>query len=242
MKLLTWSPVLLSSKRFPEENGKKFIPGSEVKEAIKDALVYYFLKKDKALNTKVKNYIKRHKKASLRKLVREVEKMVFEAEKEFVESIEVPEKVYLPSEGIKEKVVEIYDLKRKDFKDYFKSEVFEGIAEVEVKVNNYEKLKTACHSYAEALAHAELTLVRNHPMGEIFHRNLLSEMKNWELPLRVGFWTTAPFGGRLFWFWGDKEIRNGIRRLYKLDIRPRNVVYIHSDKKTAGWTEVKKDA
>ena len=67
-------------------------------------------------------------------------------------------------------------------------------------------------------------------------------MKNWEIPLRIGFWTTAPFGGRLFWFWGDKEIRNKIRRLYRIDLRPRKVIYLPLDKKTAGWTEVKKDA
>ncbi len=241
MKLITWAPVLLSSKRFPEENGKKFLPGREVKEAIKDALVYYALKKDKELDNKVKKFIRMHRKSSLRELIRNVEKMVLEKEKELLESIKIPEKVFLEGSQIKEKPLEVYDLKRWDFKDVFKSEVFEGVVELNIE-GDIEKIKPACHSYCEALAHAELTFVREHPIGEIFHRNLLSEMKNWEIPLRIGFWTTAPFGGRLFWFWGDKEIRNKIRRLYRIDLRPRKVIYLPLDKKTAGWTEVKKDA
>ncbi|NPB06042.1 MAG: hypothetical protein GXO03_00390 [Aquificae bacterium] len=240
MRLLAWSPVLPEGGRFPRREGRPFLPGSVLKEAFKDALVYYALKKDAALARSLARFLKTHRKTSLSALIKTVERSVLERYGGLLGGLKLPERVELPPEAVVERTVEVYDLRKKDFKEVFRSEVFLGAAELEGELP--EELKSACHSYCEALLHAELTFLRDHPLGELFHRQLSSEIKRWEYPLRLGFWTTAPFGGRLFWFWSNKEVRNRVRRLYGIDIRPFRVIYLPREKQTAGWSEVKQDA
>jgi len=240
VKLLAWSPVLPRGGKFPREGERAFLPSEEVREAFKEALIYYSLKKDKTLSKRLTDFLKRHRRSSLRELVRKVEEEALGERGELLKELKLPPRFYLPEAGIKERLVEVYDLRKKDFKEVFRSEVFTGVVEFEGSVP--EELKSACHSYCEALLHAELTFLREHPLGELFHRRLSDEIKRWDFPLRLGFWTTAPFGGKLFWFWGNKEVRNRLRRLYRLDIRPFRVIYLPREKQTAGWSEVRRDA
>ncbi|NPB08538.1 MAG: hypothetical protein GXN96_06380 [Aquificae bacterium] len=240
MKLIAWTSVLLQSGRFPRDEGKPYLPGEEIRESLKDALVYYSFKKDKNLEKRVRDFLRRGRKLPLGKLIRTVESLVLNELKDFLENLKIPGKIPLREENLKYRKVEIYDLKRGQVLNTFRAEVLEGVVEVDLPLE--EKIRPALHSYCEALAHAELTLVRGHPLEELFYRNLPAQIKEWEFPLRLGFWTTVPFGGRLFWFWGDKEVRNRIRKLYGLDVRPRRVLYFPSENKTAGWSEVKRDA
>jgi len=240
MKLITWTSVLLQSGKFPREKGKPFLPGKELREALKDALVYYSLKKNKSLERRIKSFLRSVPKISLGKIIRVVEDTALDEARSFIEKLRIPEKIFLEESDVKRKKVEVYDLKREKKITGFEAEAFEGIVDFEIELN--EKLKSALHSYCEALAHAELTLVRGHPLEELFYRELTGVIKGWDYPLRLGFWTTAPFGGRLFWFWGDKELRHKIRRTYGLDVRPSKVLYFPHENKTAGWTEVRQDA
>jgi len=87
-----------------------------------------------------------------------------------LDSLQIPEKVYLLAEKITRERIEILDLKKKEDVGHFETEVFRGSLEVEIGFSPLERLKSACHSFAEALAHIERNFLREHPLGERFYR------------------------------------------------------------------------
>ncbi len=239
MELITQTPLVFSRKGFPRDGeDKPYLPGDTLKEAITSAVIFHSIKRDKQLEQKVKKYLT-SKGLKLKEIAQEVKRMVFEKHP-ILDSLQIPEKVYLPAEKITRERIEILDLKKKEDVGHFTTEIFKGRIEVNIDFSPYEKLKSACHSFAEALAHIERNFLREHPLGERFYEELLNEIKRWEIPLRVGLWTEVHFKGDLLFFWKIKEVREFLIKELGIDIRPRYVLYIPKENVTVGWAELRK--
>ena len=235
MVVYTWTPLIFARKGFPrDEQGVPFLPGNVLKEGIESALVYYYIKKDKEIESKVKAYLLR-KHLNPEAVIGDVKRII--AEKySFVKEIVIPERLSLDGE-IKEVEVEVFDLKKWEEVESFRTEVFVGSVGGDFSIP--EKVKPAAHSFCEALARMEMSMLKDHPLVEKFYQPLLNDMKRWEIPLRLGMWTEVRYRGYLLFFWRIKEVRERLMETLKMDIRPKRVLFFPRERQTAGWCEIK---
>ncbi len=232
--LLLWSPLLPSLRK-----REKYLYGSELRKFFKTAFIFYSLKKDTKLRNEIRHYILTHKRTSLTQFLRFIQEKTLTDKRELLEDISIPERVALDDKGFRKRDLFIYDLKHNKLSFFGKVYTYEGIVELPFKTSHYERVKAASHSYIEALIHAEYTLARGKGKIEDFYLELSSSVKAWDIPLRIGVWSQNPVSSRLFWFWADKEVRERVRKLYKIELRPYKLFYIPLENKTLGWSEVK---
>lgn len=235
--LIFWSPVAFKKEGFLEDENGKFLPRNAILEAIESAVVFYYIKKDKELEKIVTKYLMQ--KPKLKEISKEVKKRVFE-KYPILEDIEIPEKIYLDKNKISNELVKVFDLEKKEFVKSFKIDVFKGVIEdVKIKSSNMEKIKNACKSFARALAEYEHKALKNTELEDLvvdIQNNIANE---WEIPLRVGYWTNTPFKGDLLFFWRIKEVRDYLLKHLNIDIRPKDVLYLVKSNEFLGWSELK---
>ncbi len=238
MELLTWTPVIFSRKGFPrDEAGRPFLPGNSIKEAITSAVIYYYIKKDKDIENRVKAYLlKKGLKPS--EVIDRIKEIILD-KYPVLNGLEIPERLDLSKGEVYETRAEVFNLKKWEDEESFKVEVFKGVVELPISSPYLEKLKAAGHSFCEALVRMEMGMLKDHPLVETFYKPLLNDMKKWEIPLRVGMWTEVKFKGHLLFFWRIKEVRNALMEELKVDIRPTRVIYLPRERCTTGWCEVK---
>jgi len=240
MKLVTWTPLIFSRKGFPRDaEGKPFLPRNLFEEAITSAVIFYYIKKDKEIENKVKKYLLKNK-LDLKEVSKDVKNIVLE-KYPIMDNLDIPEVTYIDEKDIQERYIEIFDLKEWIDVNGFRTEVYTGTVEVEINSPYIEKLKAAAHSYAEALAKIEMSFLKDHPLVDIFYKPLLNDLKKWDIPLRLGLWTETSFKGDLLFFWRIKEVRERLLKELKVDIRPRYVLYIPREKVTTGWSELNRN-
>ena len=238
MELVCWTPVIFNRHGFPrDKEGKPFFPKNIFVEAISSAVIFYYLKKDKEIENKIKKYLL-GSDIKVEEVSDRLKRIVLN-KYPVLDQLDIPEKTYIPEKGIHEKYIQVFDLKNWEDVKSFKTEVFKGVIPVEMKSPYIEKLKAAAHSYAEALAKIEHSFLKEHFLASLFYEPLISEIKRWDIPLRIGMWTEVSFKGDLLFFWRIKEIREKLIKQLKVDIRPRYVLYIPDEKQTTGWTELK---
>jgi len=238
MNLISWTPTIFSRKGFlRDDSGRAYLPKNVFTDAITSAVIFYYIKKNKDIENRVKRYLLRDE-LDIKKVAKDVKNIVLE-KYPVLENLELPEKVYLEDKDIKIEYVEVFDLKEWIDTKGFKTEIFTGTVEIPVSSPYIEKLKSATHSYAEALARIEYSFLKEHPLGELFYKPLINDLKKWELPLRIGLWTEVSFKGDLLFFWKIKEVREKLLKTLKIDIKPRYVLYIPRLKQTTGWIELK---
>jgi len=238
MELLTWTPLIFTRNGFPrDEAGRPFLPGNVVKEGIVSAVIYYYIKKDKEVESKVKAYLLK-KGLKPNQVIERVKEIILN-KYPVLEGLEVPERIELSNGELYQTTAEVFNLKRWEEEESFKVEVFRGVVELPIASPYLDKLKAAGHSFCEALAKMEMSLLKEHPLVEVFYKPLLNEIKKWEIPLRLGMWSQVPFKGALLYFWRIKEVRNALMEELKVDIRPTKVIYLPREKCTTGWCEVK---
>jgi hypothetical protein len=238
MQLICWTPVIYSKKGFKrDENNKPFLPGEVIKEAITSAVIFYYIKKDKEIENKVKKYLLKDE-LNLDEVSKDVKEIVLN-KYPILDNLEIEDKIYLPEDEIKKEYIELFDLKKEQEVKRFQTETFKGIIDINIKSPHIEKIKVAAHSFAEALAKIEHSMLKDHPLGQNFYEALLNDIKTWEIPLRIGMWTKVSFKGNLLFFWRIKEVREKLLKELKIDIRPRYIIYIPKEKQTTGWIELK---
>jgi len=238
MELLTWTPVLFAKKEFPrDKNGKPFLPGNVIKEGITSAFIYYYIKKDKEIENRIKAYLLKEE-LEPKEVINRIKTIISEKYPDIF-NFQVAEKIELLEGEIYTTTAEVFHLKRWEEIESFKVEVFKGKILLPLKIKAIEKLKAAGHSFCEALARMEMKMLGEHPLVETFYQPLLNSMKKWEIPLRIGMWTETRFRGNLLFFWRIKEVRNKLFEELKTDIRPTKIIYLPREKATAGWCEIK---
>lgn len=140
MRLLTWTPLVYSRRGFPrDEEGNPFIPSDIILEGISSALIYYFIKKYKGIEAKVKSYLLK-KGLSPDEVVEKVKEIVFE-KNPVLEDIRLPERIFLPEDKITTIRVEVFDLKKWIDVEEFKVEVFQRDTGCSNRVREYRKDK-----------------------------------------------------------------------------------------------------
>ncbi len=239
MELITYSPIIFGRNGFPvDDNGNPYIPGNIIKEALDSAVIFYYIKKDKDIENKVRKYLI-EEKLNIKEVSKKVKEIVFEKHP-ILENLEIPEIISIPKENIQKEYIEVFDLKEWIDTKGFKTEIFSGVLNIPIKSPHLEKLKAAAHSYAEALAKIEHSFLKEHPLSKHFYQPLINEMKRWEIPLRIGMWTEVSFKGDLLFFWRIKEVRERLMKELNVDIKPGYVLYIPKLKQTAGWSYLEK--
>jgi len=236
--LLAHCAILPQKGEFLRDEQGPYIQRNEILEAIESALVFYLIKKDKALEAKVKKLIlATDTRPKLKALAKEIKKEVF-AKYPYTEDLEIPQKIYLNADEIHKVAVERFDVKKREFTERFESEAFKGVVEdFAIQSPHLQKIKTALLSFARGLAeyeHDELKGTILEPyIAEL--QNLIAN--EWENTLRIGEWTTTPYKGDLLFFWRIKEVREKLLKEFHLDIRPKDILFIPKYKEFAGWCE-----
>ena len=235
--LIFWSGTSFEKNGFLEDDNGKFLPRNAILEALESAVVFYYIKKDREIENLVKKYLTT--KPKIKEVSREIKKIVFK-KYPILEGIEIPEKIYLPKENISKELVKVFDFEKKEFTDSFKMEIFKGVLEdVHVKSENIEKIKTACKSYARALAEYEHKELKGSEFEDLIVEIQNSIANEWEIPIRVGHWTNTPYKGDLLFFWRIKEVREYLIKELDIDIRPKDVLYLPRTNEFLGWGEIK---
>ncbi len=237
MKLLVWTPLIVDRSGLPRENGRPYIPGSLIYESLRSSAIYYYIKKDKEVEAAVKKYLLKER-LSVEEVVKDIEEIIYEKHPELTE-IKIPEKLFVSEEGISSELIEVFDLKEAVDEEDFKVEVFKGVVEFDGACESWERLKAISHSFCEALARMEHSMLGDHPLSKEFYEPLLNKLKTWEVPLRLGWWTEVRFKGHLLFFWRIKEVRENLKRVLGEDPRPRRILYAPRERATCGWCELK---
>lgn len=236
--LLAWTPFMFSKNGFPrDDNAKPYIPGNLIKDAIANALIFYYIKKDKQIENKVKKYLM-GEKVNLKEISQEIKNIVF-SKYPYMDNLEVPDIIYLDPEKISIEVIDIYDVKKGYSIDDFKAEVFQGSLDINISSPYLSKIKAAAHSFVEALINIEKKLLNEHLLIEKFYNPLSNEIKKWEIPLRIGMWSEDKRRAKLLFFWRIKEVREKLIKHLNYDILPSKILFLPSKMCTLGWSEYK---
>ena len=234
--LLAWNAIAPKGGAFLRDEQGAYIPRNEIEEAIESALVFYHIKKDKALEAKVKKLmLAADTRPKLKSLAKDIKKEVF---MRHPYEVTLPERIYLPEDGIETVAIERFDFNKKEFVERKEKEVFKG--EIDLQIEGIEKLKAPLLSYARGLAeheHKELADTVLEPYITALQNAIANE---WEMTLRIGAWTSTPYKGDLLFFWRIKEVREKLLREFKLDIRPKDIYFIPRYKEFVGWCEYKR--
>ena len=235
--LLAWNAIAPEGDAFSHDERGAYIPRNAIEEAIESALVFYRIKKDKALEAKVKKLIlAANTRPKLRSLAKDIKKEVFAR---LPYDVTLPEKIYLPEDGIERVAIERFDFGKKEFVERSQKEVFKG--EIDLQIEDIDKLRAPLLSYARGLAeyeHKELADTVLEPYIAALQNAIANE---WEMTLRIGAWTATPYKGDLFFFWRIKEVREKLLRDFKLDILPKDISFIPKYKEFVGWCEYRND-
>ncbi len=235
MMLIAWNAILPENGEFLCDENGAFIPSNEIREAIESALVFYYIKKDKEIEHRVKKIILSiDTKPKLKTLAKKIKEFIF-AKHPY--SIQIPEKIYLPKDGIQKVAIERFDFAKREFIERKESEIFKGT--LNLTIQGIEPLKAALTSYARGLAEQEHKLLEGTLLEPYIIQIQNSIANEWEMTLRIGAWTTTPYKGDLLFFWRIKEVREKLLKEFKLDIRPKDILFIPKFKEFVGWCEYK---
>ena len=235
MMLIAWNAIIPEQAEFLKDDRGAFIPSNEIKEAIESALVFYYIKKDKAIENRVKKMILSiDTKPKLKTLAKEIKAFIFD---KHPLKVKMPEKIYLPKEGIQKVAIERFDFAKKEFVERKEREIFKGT--IELTIDGIAPLKAALTSYARGLAEQEHKLLQGLVLEPYIAQIQNSIANEWEMSLRIGAWTTTPYKGDLLFFWRIKEVREKLLKDFHLDIRPKDIFFIPKFKEFVGWCEYK---
>ncbi|NPA11343.1 MAG: hypothetical protein GXO62_03790 [Epsilonproteobacteria bacterium] len=237
--LIFWTYTAFDKKGFLEDEKGKFLPKNAITEALESAVVFYYIKKDKELENSVKSYLL--KKPKLKEISKEIKKRVFE-KYPLLDGIEIDEKIYLQKENISIQEVKAFDFEKKEFTKSFKTEMYKGVVQnINISSPHLQKLSTAAKSYARALAEYEHKELKHTKLENIITDIQNSIANEWELPLRIGYWSDTPYKGDLLFFWRIKEVREYLLKELNIDIRPKDVLYLPKTNELLGWGEIKEN-
>ncbi len=234
MPIYTYTTLLARKEGFPrDETGTPYLPGQVLHEAIEAAAIFYFIKKDKALEHQVRRYLM-GTDIRVDEIAQQVRQRVYDRYP-WLKEIQLPERMPLTEGTIERTYVEVWDLRQWDIVDDFVTEGFKGVIPVQFEAPWGQKLCYAFQSYAEALARMEKEMLKDHPLATEFYPQLINDLRQEGCPARLGYWTDTPYGGHLLFFWRIPEIRKHILKQLKVDIRPTQIIFLPREMATAGW-------
>jgi hypothetical protein len=240
--LIAWTTLIADTdKGFPKEEGQALLPGSLLREAIENAWVFYWVKKDKSLQNRALRHLENLQgEEAFVQAAEAVRSMVFDLHP--LEGLEIPDKTPLPPEGLRRRHIEVFDLEEKKVSREFEALSFRGtVPALRIVSPQWEKIRTALTSFARSLAEYE----HKHLVGTYLEESCAaiqnSIANEWESALRLGAWSNAPHGGGLFFFWRFPELRRRLMKRHRLDLLPTELYIISGDREMLSWCEYRSE-
>ncbi len=238
MNLVLYAPVAVSPEGFPRnEQGRPYLPGEAVRQAVFTAVFVYATRRDRAFRERVRREVTaRVPNRALPDLLRRLEDLLLHRWPWLV-GLHVPD---IPLRQVERLRVLWIRLEDGQVEGEAMLETTRDVLPLPVPCTGEQQalLDAAGRSFTEALADAEWRWIRDVlPQLEPFYQDLKGHvLKHAPLPLRVGYWTDDPYQGRLLAFWRVPEVRRVVRNLYRRDPRPSTVLYAPRLQQTLGWS------
>jgi len=233
--LETVSPLAVAAEGFPRRDGKPYLPGNSLRRAFLTAALAYAIRRDEAFAAEMRRLVEHGFKGDVGGLAQEMEAALLRRQPE----LSVLTFADVELDGVTTEPVVIYDGERREVSGSLELETFGGsvalAADLPPELETW--LGAAARSYAEALATAEWEALRSGlPRAEAFYQKLKSRVLKQEgWPLRAGYWTPAPQGGRLLALARLETAIKALKRRFNVAPLPRHILYSPRAEASLGW-------
>jgi len=240
--LETQTPLAAGPEGFPRRGGRAYLPGAALREALLTAALAYAIRRDEAFAAEMRRLAQHAFKGSVAGLSEAMTQALLERQPELA-SLN-PGDVLLGTP--EEHGVRWLDTWQGEPDREERVEWIEGRFPLDddLPPELATWLATSCRSYAEALATAErAALIPVVPAAEPFYQELKSRtLKGSAWPLRVGYWTPEPEGGRFVAFARLVTASKALERRFQARPLPRHLLYDPVRARSLGWALLQKEA
>ena len=237
--LLSHNVILPYGNRFKRDEKDAFIPSDYIIDAIKEALIFYLVKKNKSVEKYILKEVSQIDSIKDLEIFSEKIKNSILNRENLLNNINMPSKIYLPKDGIYNLKIQSFDLEKKEFIEQFESEGFKGtIQAFELNSPNIQIIKDALLSFSKSLTDYEHKMIKDTTLEPIIIdlQNFIAN--EWNMTIRIGKWNIDDSKNKLLFLWRIKEVRELIQKRFKMDVRPKSILYVPKFKEFVGWCEI----
>jgi len=239
--LETMSPLAVAAAGFPRRDGRAYLPGASLREAFLTAALAYAVRRDEGFAAEMRRLVEHGYKGDAGGLAAAMEEALLRRQPELA-SLRFDD-VVLPGVTLAPTVT--YDTRSHRVVESAELETFAGVVEPvsELPPELETWLGAAARSYAEALATAEWEALREGlPRSEPFYQKLKARiLKQGGWPLRVGYWTPDPQGGRLLALARLESAVRALERRFDVAPLPRRLLYSPAADAGLGWLVLRRE-
>ncbi|ADR35730.1 hypothetical protein Ocepr_0268 [Oceanithermus profundus DSM 14977] len=239
--LETLAPLAAGPEGFPRRDGAAYLPGAALREALLTAALSYAIERDEAFAAEMRRFTQHAFKGSAGELAAAMLEALLARQPE----LEALAPADLPLAEPARRRVLVVDTAAGRVEGELELELFEGRAEApDVLQPELETwLAAAARRYRAALASAEAAeLTRILPESAPLYRSLEArEGEGTFWPLRVGFWTPEPEGGRFLAFARSAAADRALERRFRARPLPRRIFYDPETRRSLGWANLRKE-
>ncbi len=237
--LETISPA--AADGYPRRGGRPYLPGSCLRQAFLQAALAYAIRHDQAFAAEMRRLVEHGYKGDAGGLAQTMEEALLNRQPE-LKALNFAD---LNLDDVVMQPVAVYDTSRGELLSSQELETFTG--SVELPADLPPELETwlgaASRSFAEALATAEWEALREGlPRTEAFYQKLKSRFVKGEgWPLRAGYWTPDPQGGRLLALARLERAAGALKKRFGVSPLPRRIFYSPSAGASLGWLVLRRE-
>ncbi|WP_456413589.1 hypothetical protein [Oceanithermus profundus] len=239
--LETLAPLAAGPEGFPRRGGAAYLPGAALREALLTAALSYAIERDEAFAAEMRRFTQHAFKGSAGELAAAMLEALLARQPE----LEALAPADLPLAEPARRRVLVVDTAAGRVEGELELELFEGRAEApDVLQPELETwLAAAARRYRAALASAEAAeLTRILPESAPLYRSLEArEGEGTFWPLRVGYWTPEPEGGRFLAFARSAAADRALERRFRARPLPRRIFYDPETRRSLGWANLRKE-
>ncbi len=233
--LETHSPLAAAPPGFPRREGAAYLPGRALREALLTAALAYAIQRDEAFAAEMRRLAQHAFKGSAEGLAAAMEAALLERQPELAAL--APADLQVPEPATHR--VQLLDTRTGEVEGELELELVEGRMRLEVAVPRELEtwLAGATRSYAEALAGAEekALLPALPEAGPCYQELKARTLKSEAWPLRIGYWTPDPEGGRFLAFERLSVAAQALERRFGSRPLPGRLFYDPKEHRTLGW-------
>jgi len=240
-RLETISPLAVGEEGFPRRQGRPYLPGAALREAFLTAALAYSVRRDEAFAAEMRRLVQHAYKGSVAGLAAEMEAALLQRQPELAAlsfaDVELT--------GVELEPVLVCDTRRGEVARRGEVETFAGVSDTAVALPPELEtwLSAAARSYSEALATAESkALASGLPASQGFYQKLKARvLKEAPWPLRAGYWTPDPQGGRLLALARIEAAVTALARRFEATPLPRHVLFAPRTGASLGWLVLRRE-
>ena len=235
------SPLAVAAEGFPRRDGAPYLPGDSLRRAFLTAALAYAIRRDEAFAAEMRRLVEHGFKGDVGGLAQEMEEALLRRQPELT----VLAFADVELDGVTAEPVVIYDGERGEVSGSLELETYGGsvalAADLPPELETW--LAAATRSYAESLATAEREALRTGlPRSEPFYQKLKSRLLKREgWPLRAGYWTPDPQGGRLLALARLESAVRALKKRFDVAPSPRRVFYSPRAEAGLGWLVLRRE-